>query len=48
MKVNIFGSISTGLVIESSDMDLVITGLNIKDRDDVVDRIKILTGFFRL
>lgn len=42
-----FGSISTGLALESSDMDLVITGLKIKDRDDVIDHIRILSEFFK-
>ena len=46
MKVNIFGSISTGLVIESSDMDLVITGLNIEMMWLIV--LRSSQDFFRL
>lgn len=41
-----FGSLSTGIALESSDMDLVITGLKIQDRDDVISHIRILTEFF--
>lgn len=41
-----FGSLRTGIALECSDMDLVVTGLKIEDRDDVVEHIRILTTFF--
>jgi non-canonical poly(A) RNA polymerase PAPD5/7 len=41
-----FGSLSTGLALESSDMDLVVTGLKIEGRDDVVDHIRALKDYF--
>mmetsp|Transcript_17072 Transcript_17072/g.16766 ORF Transcript_17072/g.16766 Transcript_17072/m.16766 type:complete len:477 (-) Transcript_17072:43-1473(-) len=41
-----FGSLTTGLALESSDLDLVVTGLKIEDRDDVVEHIRILTTYF--
>lgn len=31
-KIEIFGSIITGLALESSDLDLAVTGLRIDDR----------------
>lgn len=31
-KLELFGSLSTGLALESSDMDLAVTGLEIDDR----------------
>eukprot|EP00344_Euplotes_crassus_P008154 CAMPEP_0197001480 /NCGR_PEP_ID=MMETSP1380-20130617/6171_1 /TAXON_ID=5936 /ORGANISM="Euplotes crassus, Strain CT5" /LENGTH=275 /DNA_ID=CAMNT_0042419165 /DNA_START=110 /DNA_END=934 /DNA_ORIENTATION=+ len=42
-----FGSLTTGLALESSDMDLVITGLKIQDRDDVIAHIRILQSYFK-
>jgi DNA polymerase sigma len=41
-----FGSLSTGLALESSDMDLVVTCLKIEGRDDVVDHIRALKDYF--
>ena len=41
-----FGSLSTGLALESSDMDLVVTGLKIEDRDGAVEHIRILKKYF--
>ena len=31
-QISMFGSLITGLALESSDMDLVVQGLNISDR----------------
>ena len=46
VKLDMFGSLTTGLALEDSDMDLVVTGLKIEDRDDAVDHIRILKKFF--
>jgi DNA polymerase sigma len=36
-KIEIFGSIITGLALESSDLDLAVTGLRIDDRMMMID-----------
>ena len=46
VKVDIFGSLVTGLALETSDMDLVVTGLKIEKREDVIEYIRILTQHF--
>lgn len=46
VRVDVFGSLATGLALEGSDMDLVVTGLKIEDRDDVVSHIRILQKHF--
>lgn len=46
MKIHTFGSLSTGLALESSDLDLVITGLDIEGREDVVEHIRIIQEYF--
>ncbi len=35
-KLELFGSLTTGLALESSDMDLAVTGLYIEDRYAVI------------
>ncbi|CAI2379791.1 unnamed protein product [Moneuplotes crassus] len=47
VKLDMFGSLTTGLALESSDMDLVVTGLKIQDRDDVIAHIRILQSYFK-
>lgn len=46
MRLDIFGSLATGLALETSDMDLVVTGLKIEGREDVIDHIRVLTDHF--
>ncbi|CAI2378352.1 unnamed protein product [Moneuplotes crassus] len=46
IQIDVFGSLSTGLALESSDMDLVIIGLKIENRGDIVDHIRILAQYF--
>lgn len=41
-KIEIFGSIITGLALESSDLDLAVTGLRIDDRLMMIDDLQIL------
>ena len=41
-KIEIFGSLITGLALESSDMDLAVTGLRIDDRMMMIDDLQIL------
>lgn len=41
-KIEIFGSIITGLALESSDLDLAVTGLRIDDRMMMIDDLLIL------
>ena len=43
-KVEIFGSLITGLALESSDMDLAITGLHIDDRFIMINDLNKLAG----
>ena len=35
-KLEIFGSLVTGLALESSDMDIAVTGLHIDDRSVMI------------
>jgi len=41
-----FGSLSTGLALENSDMDLVVIGLKIGDQNDAIEHIRNLKKFF--
>jgi len=38
-KLELFGSLITGLALESSDMDLAVTGLYMEDRYAVVAQL---------
>ena len=40
----LFGSLETGLALESSDMDLAVTGLKITDRYQMIDDMKKLSN----
>lgn len=40
----LFGSLTTGLALESSDMDLAITGLSIDDRYAMIAEMKKLAN----
>ena len=42
-KLELFGSLTTGLALESSDMDLAVTGLYISDRYAVVCELNKLS-----
>lgn len=39
-----FGSLVTGLALESSDMDLAVTGLRIDDRYEMITNLKNLAS----
>jgi DNA polymerase sigma len=41
-RLELFGSLVTGLALESSDMDLAVTGLHIDDRYQMVNDLKNL------
>ncbi len=41
-KLEIFGSMNTGLALETSDLDIVIVGLEIEDRYGMVEDLKKL------
>lgn len=41
-KLELFGSLVTGLALESSDMDLAVTGLRIDDRYQMITDLKNL------
>jgi DNA polymerase sigma len=43
-KLELFGSLITGLALESSDMDLAVTGLQIDDRYVMVEDLQKLSG----
>jgi DNA polymerase sigma len=40
--LKLFGSLVTGLALESSDMDLAISGLNIPDREDMIEKLTMM------
>jgi DNA polymerase sigma len=42
--MEIFGSLSTGLALESSDMDLAVTGLQLEDRYVMIEELKKLAS----
>ena len=41
--VKVFGSVITGLALESSDMDMAVTGLDISDRNTLIEDLHTLT-----
>ena len=41
--VKVFGSLITGLALESSDMDMAVTGLDISDRTTLIEDLHTLT-----
>lgn len=43
-KLELFGSLITGLALESSDMDLAVTGLYIEDRFAVICELNKLAS----
>ena len=43
-KLELFGSLITGLALESSDMDLAVTGLRIEDRFIMIDDLNKLAN----
>jgi DNA polymerase sigma len=43
-SLQLFGSLVTGLALESSDMDLAVTGLYIEDRYAVICELNKLAG----
>ena len=43
LTVKIFGSLITGLALESSDMDMAVTGLEISDRTTLIEDMHTLT-----
>lgn len=43
-KLELFGSLVTGLALESSDMDLAVTGLHIDDRYQMITDLKNLAS----
>lgn len=40
--IKVFGSLMTGLALESSDMDIAVTGLRIDDRECMIDDLNKL------
>lgn len=42
--VKVFGSVVTGLALESSDMDMAVTGLDISDRTTLIEDLHTLTS----
>ena len=40
--MKLFGSLETGLALESSDMDIAVTGMMIPDRYDMIQKLKAL------
>jgi DNA polymerase sigma len=43
-RLELFGSLVTGLALESSDMDLAVTGLHIDDRYQMINDLKNLAA----
>jgi DNA polymerase sigma len=41
-KIKIFGSIKTGLALETSDMDIAVTGLSIDSREQMIDYLNAM------
>lgn len=41
-KIRVFGSLMTGLALETSDMDIAVTGMRIDSREDMVDDLLLL------
>lgn len=44
IKLEIFGSMATGLALETSDMDVAVVGLEIEDRYGMVENLKKLAS----
>jgi DNA polymerase sigma len=40
--IKVFGSLMTGLALETSDMDIAVTGLRIDGREDMIDDLNAL------
>lgn len=40
--IKVFGSLMTGLALETSDMDIAVTGLRIDGREDMIDDLHAL------
>lgn len=40
--IRVFGSLMTGLALETSDMDIAVTGMRIDSRDDMVEDLHLL------
>lgn len=40
--LKVFGSLMTGLALETSDMDIAVTGLRIEDKDSMIDDLHAL------
>lgn len=40
--IKVFGSLMTGLALESSDMDIAVTGMRIDGREDMIDDLHAL------
>ena len=47
-KIELFGSLITGLALESSDMDLAVVGLEISDRYAMIEDLKKLAAVLQL
>jgi len=43
-KIELFGSLITGLALESSDMDIAVVGLDICDRYAMIEDLKKLAS----
>ncbi len=43
-KIELFGSLITGLALESSDMDIAVVGLEISDRYAMIEDLKKLAS----
>lgn len=43
-RLEVFGSLVTGLALESSDMDMAVTGLRIDDRYQMISDLKSLAN----
>ena len=41
--IKVFGSLMTGLALETSDMDIAVTGLRIDGREDMIDNLHALS-----
>ena len=47
-KIELFGSLITGLALESSDMDLAVVGLEIGDRYAMIEDLKKLSTILQI
>lgn len=47
-KIKLFGSLVTGLALETSDMDLAVSGLQIEDRDHMIEKLGALADEIEL